>query len=338
MRKISISQIATETMSCEPLIVRAPNGELLCMCQCGGVLEPAPDNREYVFHSKDNGKTWSKKERVLEENDVAELGTGLTVNGNEITAYISIHNGGFLFWKSVVLKSFDSGYTWQRQPYVGFDKYTLIRNGLATKKGKKMLTYHHFSPTEEQVDQVFFEKKVKNLAYSGILKNEAGILISDDGEKTWKKSLAYLDDKSTISWMEPTIAELSDGTIAMLMRRERSGWLYRCDSVDGGKTWGEYYQTDIPSPTNKPKLLNLDNGKIALLHTPNGELDKYGYGKRFPLELWISSDDMKTFEEKIRLTDFPGEYHYPDAFYEDGHIYMVIEHNRHTILFFDIEL
>ena len=53
---------------------------------------------------------------------------------------------------------------------------------------------------------------------------------------------------------------------------------------------------------------------------------------------WISDDDMKTWGEKIRLTDFPGEYSYTDGFYEDGHLRFVIEHNRHTVLYFDVTL
>ena len=123
------------------------------------------------------------------------------------------------------------------------------------------------------------------------------------------------------------------------MRKCRSGWLYRCDSPDGGKTWGEYYKTDIPNPTNKPRLINLDGGRIALIHTPNNAgIENGGWALRFPLELWISDNDIKSWSEKIRLTDFPGAYSYSDGFYEDGHIHFVIEHNRHTILYFDVEL
>jgi len=118
----------------------------------------------------------------------------------------------------------------------------------------------------------------------------------------------------------------------MLTRRDNSGYLYRCDSKDGGKTWDNLRKTEIPNPSNKSLLVNLDDGRIALFNVPNSI--KY----RFPLELWISDDDMKTWKEKIRLTDFPGQYSYSDAFYENGHLHMVIEHNRHSILYFDITL
>ena len=134
------------------------------------------------------------------------------------------------------------------------------------------------------------------------------------------------------------MAELSDGTLVMLMRN-LDGYLLRCDSSDGGKTWGEYYVTDIPNPANKPRLIMMDGGRIALLHTPNNSELKRGISgcMRSPYELWITDDDMKTWE-KTRLTDFPGSFSYSDGFYEDGHLRFVVEHNRHTVLYYDVTI
>lgn len=35
------------TLSCEPILRRMENGEMLCVSQCGDVTEPAPGNRVY---------------------------------------------------------------------------------------------------------------------------------------------------------------------------------------------------------------------------------------------------------------------------------------------------
>ena len=85
---------------------------------------------------------------------------------------------------------------------------------------------------------------------------------------------------------------------------------------------------------------NIGDGKIALIHTPNnkGLSNERKYVDRYPLQLWISDDGMQSWSEKITLTNFPGSYSYTDGIYEEGHIRFVIEHNRHTILFFDVEL
>lgn len=85
VKNVSIKQIYTDSLSCEPLIERTANGELLCVCQCGGVSEPAPENRVYVFHSKDDGRTWSRKESIYPEDGQAVYCTELSVAGDEIT-------------------------------------------------------------------------------------------------------------------------------------------------------------------------------------------------------------------------------------------------------------
>ena len=342
IKNIGIYEVSTDCLSCEPLIERAPNGDLVCVCQQGGMEEPSPKNREYVFLSKDNGKTWSERKSIYPEDGNAVYGTELAVIGDEITAYIVVHSGGFLDCKAIMMKSFDNGNTWVNcgaPPY--FSDYVFMRGAMTTRKGEIIMPYHWFPITKEEHDRVLKDTEdiTKHIAHTKTETCETGVLKSCDNGKTYQKYTSCVIDMTKYgwTWTEPTIAELSDGSISMLMRHECSGWLYRCDSKDGGKNWGEFYKTDIPNPTNKPRLFNLEHGNIALVHTPNCNIDETGYGKRNPYELWISNDDMKTWYKKIRLTDFPGEYHYTDGFYEDGHLYFVVEHNRHTILFFDVE-
>lgn len=336
--QIKIREISTASLSCEPLIKRTKNGELLCVCQQDGLVEPSAENRVYVFHSKDNGETWSKRERILPENGRAVYATELSVMDDEITAYLTLHAGGFLDWDCVMMKSYDNGYTWQEAgapPF--FPAYTFFRSQKSRADGTVLLPYQSYPVTPKERDRVMADPKKNNIAYTQTPYCENGVLMSKDGGRSYERVTACkIDTSMGWSWCEPTIAFLSDGGASMLMRREGNGRLWRCDSPDGGLTWGEAYRTDIPNPTSKPFLLNLDAGRIALLHTPN-DCGK-GYGRREPLEVWISDDDMKSWGQKIRLTDFPGEYHYADGFYENGHILFVIEHNRHTILFFDVAL
>lgn len=344
VKRISIHQIDTASLSCEPLLERTANGELLCVCQCGGVREPDPKNRVYVFHSRDEGKTWSKKESIYPEDGQAVYCTELTVDGEEITAYLTVHSGRFLDWKCFMMKSFDNGYTWKNfgsPPF--FPEYTFIRARLTTSNGRILLPYQTYPVTKEEHDRVMREYEDKVVTRTKTPYCESGVLESRDQGKSYEKHEACRMDMSDgWIWSEPTLAELSDGRIAMLLRqhggfykdgtpRENGGVLCRCDSEDGGRTWGEVYLTDIPNPANKPRLFMLDGGSIALIHTPNSS-------KRYPLQLWISDDDMKTWKYKTTLVDFPGAYSYTDGFYENGHIKFVIEHNRHTILYFDVEL
>lgn len=336
VKNILIHQIYTDSLSCEPLIERTANGDLLCVCQCGGVSEPSPENRVYVFRSKDNGKTWSEKESIYPEDGQAVYCTELSVAGDEITAYLTVHSGRFLDWKCFMMKSFDNGYTWNNfgsPPH--FPEYTFIRAAIRTSNNRILIPYQTYPVTREEHDRILNEETDKVIvANTKTPYCESGVLESCDNGQTYNIHTACrMDMTNGWIWSEPTIAELSDGTIAMIMRKCGSGWLYRSDSTDGGITWGKCYQLDIPNPSNKPRLIMLDNNRIALIHTPNHRI-----GSRYPLELWISDDDMKTWSSKTILTDFPGNYSYSDGFYEDGHIRFVIEHNRHTILYFDVTI
>lgn len=353
VKSIRIEQICTSTLCCEPILRKTANGELLCISQCGGPTEPHPENRVYAYYSNDDGKTWTGNVPVYPEDGNAVYCTEVTILGNEITAYLTVHTGYFLDWKCVMMKSYDNGHTWKNAgPPPHFPEYTFIRGTITTSNGNILTPYQNYPVTKKEHDRVFFEEKSNNIADTNTPYCESGVIISSDGGKSYTRHNAcrmYMKDTEVDGtpvnpgwiWSEPTIVELSEGTIVMLMRRCGSGWLWRCDSHDGGETWSKCIKTDIPNPSNKPKLLKLDNGRIALIHTPNNnEFINSGrsYGRRFPLCLWISDDDMKTWKNKTVLTNFPGSYSYSDGFYENGHIKFSIEHNRHTALMFDVKL
>jgi len=344
VKNITIQQVATNSLMCEPLIKRVENGELLCLVQQGGTREPDIENRVFAYHSADNGYTWSKGFNIYPEDGQAVYVTEMTVHGSEITAYLTVHSGRFLDWKCFMMKSFDSGYTWKNfgsPPHL--PEYTFIRPELTLADGTILLPYQNYPYTREEHDRILalegdhFVGRDTQIEYC-----ESGVLRSTDGGKTYTRHCAcQMPLKGIWIWSEPTLAQLSDGTVVMLMRRDRTGMLWRCDSRDGGITWGSYYPTNIPNPSNKPRLIPIPDGRIALLHTPNPiyrEIAADNRPVRNPYELWISDDDMVTWGEKVRLTDFPGSFDYSDGFYEDGHLRFTIEHNRHTVLYFDVTL
>jgi predicted neuraminidase len=169
---------------------------------------------------------------------------------------------------------------------------------------------------------------------------ENDLIISADRGKTFQRFAGPRiqikgDTGRRWAWTEPTLAQLSDDTIVMLLRVDGSGCLWRSESKNHGRTWTEAVETGIPNPGNKPKLIPMPDGRIALIHTPNAAP---GFINRHPLALWISDDDLETFGIKRTVTDFPGRYCYPDGFFENGHILFTIEINRHEILFVDCKV
>ena len=324
-------------MTLEPFVRRTANGELLVVFTSDGPEEPHPLNRVYFCHSNDNGDTWTPKEKLCPEEGVATTVTEVTVLGQEITAYISTHTGRHLGWKCYMYKSFDNGYTWQNYgtpPF--FPEYTYIRSALQKKNGDILTPFQHYPVTRQMYDALLADDTIEDKLIDKLPVPycHTGVLLSTDGNKTFEKYTALkmpINEQNGWIWSEPTLAELSDGRIAMLVRKN-DGYLGYTESCDGGKTWCEMRQTNILNPSNKPRLIPLDKGRIALLNTPNNKRT------RFPLELWISEDDMQSWVYQKPVTDFPGFYPYSDGFYENGHLYCVVDYKRIAVLFFDIEL
>lgn len=337
VKNVRIKEICSSTLSCEPILRRTQNGELLCVCQCDGPYEPHPDNRVYYFCSADNGETWTEKELIYPEDGNAVYCTEVSVFDDEITAYLTVHSGRFFDWQCVMMKSFDNGHTWNNYgapPF--FEGYTFIRGAVELTNKNIVIPYQHYEVKQETVEWLNKTTEIERKAIWHLNPKycESGVLISKDGGENFSRHIAAkVKNTHEIIWLEPTVAEVGNGKMIMLMRIDGSGCLWKCESIDGGKSWSEIVKTDIPNPSCKAKLINLENGKIALITTPNSKS-----GHRYPLSLWISADGAQTWEYKTVLTDFPGRYHYPDGVYENGHILFSIEHNRHTVLFFDVEL
>lgn len=334
-----IKLVHMDTLSCEAIARRMPNGELLIVCQCGDIKEPAPQNRVYAFHSKDEGNTWSPKELIYPEDGQAVYSTEVMILDNEITVFLTLHNGYFVDWKCVMMKSFDNGYTWQNAgvtPHL--NTYVFVRGMIKLSDGNILIPYQRYPISEEQ-NRVLREQN--NYVWKADIKYvDSGVLLSKNGGKTYERfEGVHTPIREKWQWTEPTVVELSDKSLAMLLRYNGTGFLFRSNSFDGGKTWSEPEKTDIPNPDNKVKLLKFNDGRIALLHTPNGNFGLRLRGRN-PLSVWISNDDMKSWYYKHEIAAFDGCYSYPDGFItEDSkHIMFAFEFNRHDIYFVDHEI
>jgi hypothetical protein len=322
------------------------DGSLLCVSQCGDVSEPAPGNRVYAFISRDQGETWSKPALVHPESGEAVYCTEVHLRDGAIYAYLQVHSGLFLNMRCVVMRSTDCGQSWTHLgPPPHFPTYCFIRGLLPLASGELLLPYMHFPISAEENARLIIAshnlpiRHQRAIWHADIRHIENGVLRSADGGATWQRCVGPAipikgETGRGWAWPEPTLAQLRDGRLVMLLRVDGSGCLWRSESRDGGRTWSEAVRTAIPNPGNKPKLIPLPDGRIALLHTPN---PKPG-GQRYPLALWLSDDDLDSFGDQRVVTDFPGWYCYPDGFHEDGHILFTIEINRHEILFFDCEI
>ncbi|MCA1810030.1 MAG: glycoside hydrolase [Lentisphaerae bacterium] len=318
-----IRLVHRDHLSCEPILRRCPNGELVCVSQVGGLTEPAPENRVVVFHSRDNGETWSKPFSIYPEDGRAVYATEVMLLDGVLYAFLTLHNGKFVEWQCTTMQSSDNGYTWQDIGiWPGLPNYTFTRGMIRLKNGNILIPYQHYPVSEEENARLVLENQGKTYF------RHRGVRIGLKGE-----------NQPNWAWTEPTVAELSDGTLVMLLRVCKTGWLWRSVSRDGGATWSAAEPTDIPNPSNKPKLIAMPRGRIALIHTPNNQ-PVHGLAARNPLAVWVSDDDMQTWGYKQVISDFPGGFCYPDGICEgDGrHLLFTIEFSRFNIIFVDHEV
>lgn len=133
----------------------------------------------------------------------------------------------------------------------------------------------------------------------------ATAIYSDDQGETWEQSPARLTapcyagyNGANVGACEPSVTELADGRIYLLMRTQAS-FLYESWSADGS-TWEEARPSRFPASHGPPGLVRLRDGRIVLFWN-NAELppriDGQGvYGGRDALHAAISADEGRTWQ------------------------------------------
>ncbi|MCA9041808.1 MAG: exo-alpha-sialidase [Planctomycetaceae bacterium] len=311
-----------------------PNGEMGVFFVTGGAFEPDVNNHIRLCRSADNGEIWQQDEEVLKLDGKACLLTEVIVHEETITLFVSVHAGRFDNWTVHTLSSSDHGKSWgELEPFTPLPRRTFIRNLYKASWGEWILPFQTYDLDDHPERSILDEgpKQCRN-----------GVLISNDQGATWTKSELTEPLKG---WGENNVAELSDGTLVMLVRADGTGHLLRSESTDRGRSWSPRVATDVPNPGSKFRLFNLSHQRIALLHNPNATVrspnsKRQANVTRNPLALWVSSDDMQTWEHQRVLTDFPGMLAYPDGVVdsEEKYIHFAFDYNRHDVIYWGAAL
>ncbi len=132
------------------------------------------------------------------------------------------------------------------------------------------------------------------------------VMFSDDEGKTWTRSASVLTTggggfESGAS--EPTVVELSDGKLWMLIRAQ-TGHLWESFSTDNGKTWTKATETTLPSSNAPATALRLRSGEIAVAW--NDHVNSNYARQTLVVGLTADGKDFSGLRE-IDLTDFPDD-------------------------------
>jgi sialidase-1 len=141
-----------------------------------------------------------------------------------------------------------------------------------------------------------------------------GCVSPDDG-KTWQRgNIIDLGGRGNHDGaMEPTVAELSNGRLLMLIRTNLD-FFWEAYSNDGGRYWREFRPSQLDASTSPGYLIRLASGRLALLWNRRcleGKSDAVPGGgpdfmerqatswQRAELSLAFSEDDAKTWTKPV---------------------------------------
>jgi len=254
--------------------------------------------------SQDDGKTWSEASRVCdgldglrEGREPASFSIVRTRGGSLVVVFLNSTTYNFSWDRTInqpkddcrleiwATRSLDGGKTWIDRQRILEGYNPNFFGFIQTRAGRLVATVPHL-----------VRDPGRYVACS---------LTSDDDGKTWKRSnLVDLGGHGDHSGaMEPTVAELSEGRLLMLIRTHW-GRFWEAFSDDGGLSWRTVRPSPIESTSAPGFLLKLQSGRLALVAN-----DKAG---RTNLQLVFSEDDGKTWSKPVVLArQKDGQLSYP---------------------------
>jgi hypothetical protein len=252
--------------------------------------------------SMDDGKTWSRPQPVCPglaglPGEPATFYVVRTRNGVLVAVYLDSTTYNFTWDRAInepkddcrleiwSIRSIDGGKTWIDRQQI-LDGYNPNFFGfIQTRRGRLVATVPHL---------------VRNPG-----RYAACSLTSEDDGKTWKRSnlidLGGHGDHSGA--MEPTVAELGDGRLLMLIRTHW-GRFWEAFSDDGGLSWRTIQPSRIVAPSAPGYLLKLHSGRLVLVYN--------GPPAREELSIAFSNDDGRSWDKPIVIArQKGGQLSYP---------------------------
>ena len=257
--------------------------------------------------SKDDGKTWSEARPICE--GVAGLRGGRepatvylvrTTSGVLVAVYLDSTTYNFSWDDSInqpkddcrlevwAVRSLDDGKTWT-------DRQRLLEGYNPNFFG---FIQHSSGRLVATVPHIVLDPG----------RYAACSLASEDDGKTWKRSnLIDLGGHGHHSGaMEPSVAELNDGRLLMVIRTHW-GRFWEALSDDGGLSWRTIRPSQIESSSAPGYRLRLRSGRLALVS--NGKVG------RQELLITFSEDDGKTWTRQVVIArQKGGQLSYPLVF------------------------
>ena len=244
-------------------LVQLPNGEIRHYGFEGPWSNPGP----YVYvYSRDHGLTWKKHiiEDSIQFTNENMPAPAVSPYSGDLIRLISTGNGTWVLRSKTGI---DGKYS---KHLIDTGNFEMVRPPFFLKRRRRVLV------TCQQTKMVGEKEIIQSCVFS-----------SDDDGYTWKKSWVPIGPTFTVEWphaksrwqnyaVEPTIAELADGTLWMLCRTSMDR-LYESFSKNSGSTWSAPEPSRFFATLTMPTFLRMRDGRLLLFEcntTPLPEVDR----------------------------------------------------------------
>jgi predicted neuraminidase len=317
-------------------VVAFPNGDLL-VAYFAGSLEGEPDVA--IWCSRQTDGVWSPPYKVADEEGLVHWNPVLfRKSDGQVVLHYKVGKP-IADWYTRVIVSDDDGKTWS-------EPAELVPGDQVGGRGpvkNKLIELHDgtwLAPASlERGGWDVFADLSYDQGASWTMSELAPVVRSTDDVPADVKAKHMVRGAGLI---QPTAWESEPGKVHMLMR-STSGFIFRSDSNDSGRTWSTCYKTYLPNNNSGIDLAKMDDGTLVLAYNPVGMYK----GPRMPLMLSFSTDNGETWEELLALegeyTTYklpiePGEFSYPAVIADGNRIYVTYTWKRQRIVCWSLEL
>jgi predicted neuraminidase len=272
----------------------------------------------YGSRLKKGNRRWSRPERIA-SNPFYALGNPVVweaPDGVVWLFYVTRHGD---LWDTSRISgkiSRDQAKTWSESFQVTFEPGTMTRSRpVVLPDGHYLLPIYH---------------EVGNDTESVGPDCTSLFLRFDPVTRLWSESNRV---RSRLGNIQPAAAWIQDQQLVAFCRRggdyegRPDGWMVRTESNDGGRTWSEGEDTDLPNPNAAVDFIRLQSGNHLLVYNPS-------FSDRTPLTVALSVDGAKSFPYRRNLMAGPNEsYAYPTAIQlRNGKIQVLFTSDERTTL------
>jgi predicted neuraminidase len=210
----------------------------------------------------------------------------------------------------------DNGETWSDSFVVAWEEGMMVRNRpIVLDTGEYLLpVYHETGHATESVGPdstsrfLRFDPKTKKWSTSGVIRSKNGNI-------------------------QPGVVQLTRDYLVAYCRRGggygpvKDGYMIRAESQDGGRTWSEGVDSQLPNPNSAIEFLKLRSGNLLLIFNDS-------MSQRTPLTAALSTDSDKKWSFRRDIGAEKGQmYAYPTAVQTaDGKIHLVYTSDRRTVI------